>query len=115
MKQIIKINDYYEYEVNTTIERTVGQIVDNIAIVEVKLYGRERKTGGGTTTRSLINTFKKEVKRPNILQFLLGLSWRDQIESTQDKLRIKAIRQAAELWHSEVLPKEIRKLIDRNQ
>lgn len=117
MKQLVEINDYYEYEIDIHLEKTAGQIIQNLAIVEVRLYKKggegEEKTGGGTTTRSLINTFKEEVKRPNIVQFLLGLSWQDKIESTRDILRSKAIFKAAELWKSEIFPKEIKHLIER--
>jgi len=116
MKQTIEINDYYEYEIDIHLEKTPGQIIQNIAVIEVRLYekgqGAER-TGGGTTTRSLINTYKEEVKRPNMVQFLLGLSWQDRIESVRDYLKNKAIFKAAELWKTDILPKEIQDLIDR--
>lgn len=112
MKNKVEINDYHEYEVVITLDRTPGQIIENVAIVEVRLYAREEKAGGDTTTRSLINTYKKEVKRPNIVQFMLGMSWQDRIESTKTNLKAQAIVRAAELWHSEILPKEIKELIE---
>ncbi|AEO93920.1 gp677 [Bacillus phage G] len=112
---LIEINDYYEYEIEISLKRTSGQIIENTVIVEVRLYEKNtlggEKAGGGTTTRSLINTFKEEVKRPNILQFLLGLSWQDRINSARDCLKNKAIYNAAIRWHQEIFPKEIRHLL----
>lgn len=113
--EINEINDYYEYEVDITLSRTPGQVMENLATIEVRLYEKdgdnEKKADGETTARSLINTYKEEVKRPNIVQFMLGTSWIDRIEYTKQDLRTKAIYQAAELWHSEIFPKELREIM----
>lgn len=112
--KIVEINDYYEYELDIRIEREPGKLFENIAIVEVRLY--EKATTGennsGRQTRSLINTFKQEVKRPNLIQFLLGLSWQDRIKKTENTLRNKAIYKAAELWHNKIFPKKIQEIVE---
>lgn len=118
MNQKIRINDYYEYEIDIQLKKTTGKLLENIAVVEVRLYEKateEEKTGGGTTTRSLINTFKEEVKRPNLVQFLLGLSWEDRIDSARDYLKNKAIYKAAERWQTETFPRQIKGLFKEEE
>lgn len=112
--KIVEINDYYEYELDVRIEREPGKLFENIAIVEVRLYEKATtgENNGSRQTRSLINTFKQEVKRPNLIQFLLGLSWQDRIKKTENTLRNKAIYKAAELWHNKIFPKKIQEIVE---
>ena len=117
MNQKIEINDYYEYEMEIKFTKTSGKLMNNIAIVELRLYEKNvikkgKKTDGGTTARSLVNIFTKEVKKPNIVEFLLGLSWEKRIDSARDHLKNKAIYNAAERWCSEILPKEMKDLLE---
>lgn len=105
-----KINDFYEYEIETQVEETA---FSKKAIIELRLY--EKRGGEGEEsipeTRELINTYSKEIKKTLKVASLLGTPWEMEILLIEQRLKTKAVRRAIELWSNKILPIQIKQLL----